>query len=365
MLDTLTKPERAAEAAGSDVRLLSLATATPQYRIAQKEAFERVTRVSKAFAKLEGIYSGSAIETRYSCVPPDWCEKPHGWEERSVEFQRHALALLEEVARKAMSDAGLEPGDIDAIVTNSTTGVVVPSLDALLINRLDLRETVTRLPIFGFGCSGGVVGMARASQIARTMPGANVLFLTVDLCSLTVRANDHSLTNFVAAALFGDGAAAVILRAGGGDAHGGGTRMPRLLMTGEHCLKKTESYLGLDVKDDGFGMVLSSGLPTLLRENLTPMVSTFLERHALSLMDFDGFLIHAGGRKILETAEELLGASREQMMHAWSVMRDYGNMSSATVLFVLARAIAAGAKGRHLMAAFGFGFSAHFAVVEL
>ena len=102
-----------------------------------------------------------------------------------------------------------------------------------------------------------------------------------------------------------------------------------------------------------------------MRENFGPAVAQFLERNDLSLMEFDGFLIHAGGRKILENAEEILGASRDQMTHAWSVMRDYGNMSSATVLFVLERALASGAKGRHLMAAFGFGFSAHFAVVDL
>ena len=280
-------------------------------------------------------------------------------------YQRHALELLEKVARKSVAAAGLSLPDIDVIVTNSTTGLAVPSIDALLINRLPLRETVTRLPIFGFGCSGGAAGLARAAQFAQSMPGANVLFLTIDLCSLAVRANDHSLTNFVAAALFGDGAAGVVLRSAGRGFQFASSSAPRIVATGEHLCHKTEHYLGLDVKDDGFGMVLSPQLPTLMRDNFGPAVAQFLSRNDLYLAEIDGFLIHAGGRKILETAEEILGKSRDDMAHAWSVMRDYGNMSSATVLFVLERAMAAGATGRHLMAAFGFGFSAHFAVLDL
>ena len=282
-------------------------------------------------------------------------------------YQKEALALLEDVATRSVEEAGLSLQDINGIVTNSTTGMIVPSIDALLINRLNLKETVTRLPIFGFGCSGGAAGLARAAQLAQMMPGTHVLFLTIDLCSLAVRANDHSLTNFVAAALFGDGAAAVVLRStsGGGRSARSSASAPRIVATGEHLCHDTEHYLGLDIKDDGFGMVLSAQLPNLVRTNLGPTVSDFLNRNDLSLMDFDGFLIHAGGRKILENAEEVLGVEREQMAHAWSVMRDYGNMSSATVLFVLERAMVAGEQGRHLMAAFGFGFSAHFAVIDL
>jgi len=350
------------------VDILSIATAVPEYKISQTEAFERVKRVSSVFARLTGIYTNSGIETRYSCVPPDWCEKRHGWEERTLEYQRHALILLEKVAMKSLAAAGLTPQDVDVLIVNSTTGLAVPSLDVMLMNRLEFKETVARLPIFGFGCSGGVAGLSRAAQLAKSMPGANVLFLTVDLCSLCVRPNDSSLTNFVAASLFGDGAAAVVLRSPGREG-GGASRpsagMPRIHAIGEHCWRNTEKYLGLDIKDDGFGMVLSAALPTLMRENFGPAVAQFLGRHDLSLMDFDGFLIHAGGRKILETAEEVLGISREQLAHAWSVMRDYGNMSSATVMFVLERALTSGSKGRHLLAAFGFGFSAHFAVVDL
>lgn len=349
------------------VDILSIATATPAYTISQAEALARVNRVTSLFARMSGIYTNSGIETRYSCVPPEWCQKHHGWEERMMTYQHHALELLEKVARQSVAEAGLELDDVDVLITSSTTGLAVPSIDALLINKLKLRETVMRLPIFGFGCSGGAAGLARAAHLAQSMPGANVLFLTIDLCSLAVRANDHSLTNFVAAALFGDGAAGVVLRSGdaNGQPHSASTPAPRIVATGERLWHNTEHILGLGIKDDGFGMVLSPQLPAQIREHLGPAVSAFLESNSLSLGDFDGFLIHAGGRKVLETAEEILGTTREQMAHAWSVMRDYGNMSSATVLFVLQRALTSGARGRHLLAAFGFGFSAHFAVVDL
>jgi alkylresorcinol/alkylpyrone synthase len=361
-----TSASRPANAITLAVNILSVATATPEYAVSQKEAFQRVKSVAPAFERYESIYANSGIERRYSCVPPDWCHKQHGWAERTTEYQRHARALLNEVAVKAMTAAGLSARDIDVIITNSTSGIAcAPSLDMMMINSLGLREGVTRLPIYGYGCSGGVAGLAHATQLAHSMPGANVLFLTIDLSSLNTR-HEETLTNFVATGLFGDGAAAVILRSPGNGARPAqsATDAPRICATGEHSCRETENYIGLDVRDDGFAIVLNPALPSLLRENLLSAVTQFLARHELTLMDFDGFLIHPGGRKILETAEDVLGISREQDVHAWSVLRDYGNMSSATIMFMLERALTAGAKGRHLIAAFGIGFSAHFAVAD-
>ncbi len=189
----------------------------------------------------------------------------------------------------------------------------------------------------------------------------------MDLCRLAARANDHSLTNLVATLLFGDGAAGVVLccPTRGERSVRSWSKVPRILATGEHLYHDTKDYLGLDIKDDGFGMVLSAQLPKLEKANLGPSFKGFLNRQNLSIMDFDGFLIHAGGRKYLESVEKILGVERAQIVHAWDVMCDYDNMSLVTVLFVLQRAMVAGEQGRHLIAAFGFGFSAHFAVVDL
>ena len=243
-----------------DVEVLSVATANPKARFSQRETFEGAKTVFPRFARMSGLpYRRSR---RHSCVPVDWCQSPRSWEERTEVYQREALVLLEEVAAKAIADAGLVPADIDFIVVNTITGLAVPSLDALLMNRMDFRPTVERLPIFGFGCGGGVAGLARSAQLAQSSPGANVLFLSVELCTLCARANDQSLTMFVSAALFGDGAAAVVLRSPRAGGEGGqGRALARIRAAGEHCWRNTERMLGWDIKNDGFGMVLSPELP--------------------------------------------------------------------------------------------------------
>lgn len=349
-----------------DVELLSVATANPPARFSQKETFEGAKVVFPQFARMDALYLNAAIDWRHSCVPADWCQSPRSWEERTEVYHREALKLLEEAAAKAIDEAGLVPADIDFIAVTTITGLAVPSLDALLMNRMDFRPTVQRLPIFGFGCGGGVAGLARAAQLAHGNPGANVLFLAVELCSLCARANDQSLTMFVSAALFGDGAGAVVLRAPqpGNDA-GEGEGRARIRAAGEHCWRNTERMLGWDIKNDGFGMVLSPELPGHMRKGLRPAVEGFLESNGFELDDVAGYLFHPGGRKVLEAAEDALAIGREELRHSWSVLRDFGNMSSATVLFILKRALEAGDKGNQLMAGFGPGFSAYFVVAEL
>jgi alkylresorcinol/alkylpyrone synthase len=266
------------------------------------------------------------------------------------------------VSERAVAAAGLSFSDIAMLVVNTITGLAIPSLDAKLLNRLPFPSHIERLPIFGLGCGGGVAGLARAARFAQGRPGANVLFLTVDLCSLCARPNDPSMAMFVSAALFGDGAAGVVLRSGAGAGSGAAARIRRV---GEHCWRNSEHIMGWDVKEDGFGVVLSAELPGLMRRELRPAIDGFLRRHSLPLDSFRGFLLHPGGRKILETAEEALEIERDKLAHSWAVLREYGNMSSATALFVLQRAIDAGDRGPHLMAAFGPGFSAYFAAVDL
>ena len=331
----------------------------------QNEVAERAKAVWPQFHKLEQLYANTGIERRYACEPQDWYLKPHGWEERSDAFCRHALELLERVARDAARAAGLAIEDIDALVVNTITGIAVPSLDARLIDRMEFRSDVERLPIFGFGCGGGVAGLSRAARLAQSMPDANVLFLTIDLCSLCLRIDDPSIEMFVSAALFGDGAVGVVLRGEPKGEAGVSARPARIAATGEHLWRGTERIMGWDMKHDGFGVVLSPELPSLMQNHLGDALAGFLDKHGLGLGDFDGFLFHPGGRKVLETARDVLGLGENDLRHSWSVLRDYGNMSSATVLFVLDEAIRQGAKGRHLLTAFGPGFSAYFAILEL
>jgi alkylresorcinol/alkylpyrone synthase len=352
---------------GLGVEILSVATANPKYRIGQDEVSLRANTLYPHFARLESLYTNTGIENRYACEPPDWYHHPRGWEERTTSFRRHALDLIEEVTLKAVAQAGIETRDIGMIVVNTITGLAVPSLDAMLLNRLPFSPNVERLPIFGLGCGGGVAGMARAARLAHSLPGANVLFLTVDLCSLCGRLDDPSLAMFVSAALFGDGASGVVLRSSHDRSHRAGEGKPlgTISAVGEHCWRDTERIMGWDIKENGFGVVLSPELPQLMRERLGPALTGFLDQHAVSLEDFSGYLFHPGGRKVLETVEQVLGIERPMIRHSWDILREYGNMSSATALFVLERALVSGASGRHLLAAFGPGFSAYFIVLDL
>lgn len=351
------------------VEILSIATANPSRQYGQEEVLANAAEVFPQFERLKRLFANTGVAQRFMCQPMSWYRERHSWEERTAVYQSNALDLMERTALEAIARAGLKLSDIDALVTNTITGLAIPSLDALLMNRLDFSPDVERLPIFGLGCGGGVAGLSRAARLAQAQPGRNVLFITVDLCSLCIRPNDVSATMFVASALFGDGAAAVVLRTSDdgnrAPSVGSKTRPPVLLATGEHTWRDTRHIMGWDVKEDGFGVVLSPELPALLRANLKPVTNAFLERNNLKLADFRGFLFHPGGRKILETVEDVLHLQRSDLAHSWAVLRDFGNMSSATALFILSRAIRENEKGLHLLAAFGPGFSAYFAALHL
>lgn len=362
MLDVVrSRAPQTPAAARFDVEVLGLATANPQFRLRQSEA---ATRLKALYPHLKGLwrlFDNTGIETRYNCEPVDWYLTPHNWQERTASFQKHALDLLERVTVETIRASGTALDAVDMIITNTVTGLAIPSLDAMLCNRLNLPPHIERLPMFGLGCGAGIAGLARAARMADAADGAQVLFLTVDLCSLCLRINDPSPAMFVSSALFGDGAAGVLLHNTRGGARGG----PRILATGEWCWRDTENIMGWDIKDDGFGVVLSPDLPAFMGEQLAPALQGFLDRNGFRLSDFKGYLFHPGGRKLLETMERVLGLTRRQLEHSWDVLRDFGNMSSATALFVLDRALKAGARGPHLLAAFGPGFSAYFVAAEL
>ena len=324
-------------------------------------ALEKFFRISPGLKASMAILG---LRTRYACQPPDWYYQRHGWETRTAIFQRHALDLLEEVALKATKAASIGLDDIGALVVNTITGLAIPSLDAKLMNRLQLPHSVERLPIFGLGCGGGVGGLARAARYAQAMPdGSHVLFLTIDLCSLCLRIADPSIAMFVAAALFGDGAAGVVLRNTRGTdmSAGQGT----VLAVGDHFWPNTEQIMGWDIKEDGFGVVLSPELPALIRTEFMPALRGFLDASGMDLGEFSGFIMHPGGAKILQTIQELLRLSHEDLAYSWDVLRDFGNMSSPTALFGLASAVKGGARGPHLLTAFGPGFSAYFVAIDL
>jgi alkylresorcinol/alkylpyrone synthase len=344
---------------GPNVAIAAIASTVPEHCLDQRATRDIVLSIAPQLRSHEALFLNTGIKQRYSCVPLQWHFEPHGWASRNAVFHAAAANLLERVSRECIARAGLDLDEVEAIVTVSTTGLAVPSLDAIIANRLGLPSTVERLPIFGLGCAGGVSGLARAARMAQSLPRGNVLLLVVELCTINCRNTDHSIKNFISAALFGDGAAALLLR------RASDSRAPRLVASGEHMWRGTEYMMGWSIEDDGFGVVLSPDIPKCARDELRPAVDDFLARHDLKLGDLDGIIMHPGGRKVLEAAQTALSMSPEDLRHAWDILAEYGNMSSPTALFVLQRTMAAGAIGRHLLAAFGPGFTVSFALLEL
>ena len=342
-------------------RLLGLSTAVPPYIMGQRDVAERVRAIfadagAELVERLMPIYGNAGVERRHACVPIHWHDSLHGWRERSEIYLENAVALLERAAVDCLAEVGLPARDVDAVVVVSTSGIATPSLDAVLINRLGLRTDVTRLPIFGLGCAGGVLGLSRAADLARLDPDANVLFLVVELCSLCFRGNDKTKSNFVSTALFGDGAAAVLV-SGRGD---GVVLGP----SGQHTWYDTLDVMGWDIEDDGLQVRLSRDIPSLVRARMREVTTEFLGRHRLDLADIRHFVCHPGGMKVLAALEDAFGIAEGTLAEGRAVLRDNGNMSAATVLFVLDRMLKAGATGPMLMTAMGPGFTAAFQMIE-
>ena len=345
------------------IHIAAIASAVPEQRIDQAATRDMVLAAAPEFRSHETLFRNTGVGTRYSCVPLGWHLQPHGWSSRTAVFQKAAVDLLERVSRQCADRADMALSEIEAIVTVSTTGLAVPSLDAILANRLGLSATVERLPIFGLGCAGGVSGLARAARLAQSLPAGNVLLLVVELCTINCRTNDRTIKNFISTALFGDGAAGLLLRR---KSRSDVSRLrPRVVASGEHMWPRTEDMMGWSIEDDGFGVVLSPDIPRCARYELRPALDAFLARQGLVLNDLDGIIMHPGGRKVLEAVEGALELPRHALKHAWDILAEYGNMSSPTALFVLERTLSAGASGRHLLAALGPGFTVSFCLLNL
>lgn len=346
------------------IHIRGIASAVPEHRVDQAATSELVLAKAPQFRSHEALFHNTGIKTRFSCVPVEWHLGAQRWPSRAAVFREAAVELLEGVARQCADRAGIALSEVEAIVTVSTTGLAVPGLDAILANRLELPAAVERLPIFGLGCAGGVSGLARAARLAQSLPAGNVLLLAVELCTINFRATDSTIRNFISTALFGDGAAGVLLRRKS-QRDAAAQPMARVVATGEHMWRSSEDMMGWSIEDDGFGVVLSPDIPRCARHELRPALDSFLARHGLALRDLDGVIMHPGGRKVLEAVQEALELPDQALRHAWDILAEYGNMSSPTALFVLERTISSGASGRHLLAAFGPGFTISFCLLDL
>jgi len=340
-------------------RLLALKSAVPSHILEQSDVTARAANLFRGrrdIDRLLPVFTNTGIDRRYSCVPIEWYVDPHGWQDRTNLYIENATDLFERVTNALLEEAGLTTDDIDAIVAVSTTGVATPSLDALVVERMQLRRDIRRLPIFGLGCAGGVIVLARASAMAQAMPGSRVLFLVVELCALTFRKDDLTKSNIVATALFGDGAAGAILSTEGDG--------PELGASGEHTWPHSLDIMGWEVEEDGLKARFAQSIPALVASDFSTILTAFLQRNDLKLGEIDKFACHPGGAKVLDALEDAFQIERGALEESRTILRDYGNMSAVTALFVLERMDWRKRNQRILMTALGPGFSCAFQVIE-
>jgi alkylresorcinol/alkylpyrone synthase len=335
--------------------LVSLATAVPPNVFLQKDVLAAAWDVFgprlPQFETLSSIFSNTGIVKRHGVKPFDWYLERRGWPERTKAFLEGAEALFIDAAGKAMANAHLSGGDIDTVVTVCSTGIATPSLEARVAGRMGFQSDIMRVPVFGLGCAGGVSGLAIAARLAQARPGTNVLLVAVELCSLALRLDELTKANIVATSLFGDGAAAVILRAG----DGGATQIED---SGQHLWPDTLGIMGWNVDPEGFGVIFQRTIPNFVTENLNPAVTQILAAMQLSIADIDRFVCHPGGARVIDALETALALDQGTLDHERQVIADYGNMSAPTVLFVLERLRNAGLPARSLLTALGPGFTA-------
>ena len=335
--------------------LVSLATSVPPHVFLQKDvlaaAWEGFGARFPDFERFSSIFTNTGIVKRHAIKPFGWYLQPRGWPERTEAFLQGAETLFVDAASKALASAQLTGADIDTVVTVCSTGIATPSLEARVARRMGFRSDAMRVPVFGLGCAGGASGLSIASRLAQARPGSNVLLVAIELCSLALRHDELTKANIIAISLFGDGAAAVVLRAG----DGGATQIEN---AGEHLWPDTLDIMGWSVDPEGFGVIFQRTIPDFVTAHLNPAVTRILADMQLSMADIDRFICHPGGAKVINALETALALDQGTLDCERQVISDYGNMSSPTILFVLEQVRAKGLPARSLLTALGPGFTA-------
>ncbi|MFZ6050455.1 type III polyketide synthase [Halocola ammonii] len=341
-------------------KILSTAKALPQYTRTTEEILPFVeswlSDQPKRFRdKVLRIFKYAQVDKRYSIMSPEEVFTQTSFEEKNNLYSERMTDLAEDALRKALAKAELKPTDIDYIITVSCTGIMIPSVDAFLINRLKMKQDIMRLPVTEMGCAAGTSALMYAHDLLKSQPDKRAAVIALESPTSTFQLDDYSMTNMVSAAIFGDGAACTIL--GPDDKK----LLPRIVDRAMYHFFDESRMMGFDLKNSGLKMVLDPSVPEKIEEHFDRILLPFLERNDLKVDDVEHFIFHPGGKKIVKMVEELLHARGKHIDVTREVLRVYGNMSSATVLYVLEEYlenVKVKKDDYGLMLSFGPGFSA-------
>lgn len=357
-------------------QILSIAEVHPPYVITQDEVMKFArTLFSHSFKDIERllkVFRSGQIRKRHFVKGLDWFEKERSFEERNDAYINHAVELgtiaIEDCLQKGFFLKKTVPfAEIDAIFTISSTGIATPSIEARIMNQLPFSPFTKRIPIWGLGCGGGASGLSRAFEYCRAFPQAKVLILAIEFCSLTFQRNDRSKSNLIGTSLFADGVACALMV---GDQVNRNEwqnvlSVPSIIATQSMTLRNSLDVMGWKVKNDGLYVVFSKDIPTIIEKELGPAVTHFLNEVNQQMGDIAHFIAHPGGKKVLDAYERALAISSAQTQLSADVLREFGNMSSVTILYVLKRFMEKGREGEvGLATALGPGFSSELLLLR-
>ena len=320
----------------NDIRIKTVAKQLPNYSkdtadILPFVEFWLADQEERFRRKVIKIFEGAAVDKRYSIMDPEEVFTATSFEDKNTIYVREVKKLGIKVVQKALDQAKWNSNTLDFIITVSCTGIMIPSLDAYLINALGLREDVVRLPVTEMGCAAGISGLIYAQNFLKANPGKRAAVVAVESPTATFQLNDYSMANMVSAAIFGDGAACVLLSSEDG------ATGPRIIGSEMYHFPDSTHLMGFDLTDFGLRMILDPTVPRAISDNFSHIVHPFLARMGSSIAQVDHLIFHPGGKKIVQTVEELFGQLGKNIDDTREVLRLYGNMSSATVLYVLER----------------------------
>ena len=347
------------------VKIVTVAKQLPQYSRTTADIlpmldgwlYEQDDRFIK---KVKKIFEGAAVDKRYSIMDPEEVFTATSFEEKNDIYTREVIILGEQVLQKALEKANWDPQTLDYIITVSCTGIMIPSLDAYLINKMKLRQDIVRLPVTEMGCAAGISGIIYAKNFLKANPGKRAAVIAVESPTATFQLDDFSMPNIVSAAIFGDGAACCLLSSHEED------NGPEIINEEMYHFYEAEHMMGFKLTNSGLKMVLDIEVPDTIASHFGDIIHPFLKKNNLEIKDIEYMIFHPGGKKIITTVEALFSGLGKNIDDTKEVLKEYGNMSSATVLYVLEQIMdrnpKQGEKG--LMLSFGPGFSAQRVLLQ-
>lgn len=347
------------------VKIITVSKQLPKYSRTTAEILPfldswLINQDSRFIRKVKKIFEGAMVEKRYSIMDPIEVFTKTSFEERNDIYIKEVIDLGEKVLEKALQKANWKPTDLDYIITVSCTGIMIPSLDAYLINSLKLRQDIVRLPVTEMGCAAGISGIMYAKNFLKANPGKRAAVIAVESPTATFQLDDYSMANIVSAAIFGDGAACVLISSHEND------KGPEIIDEEMYHFYDNIHMMGFKLTNSGLQMVLDIDVPDTIASHFPDIIHPFLSKNNLKIDNIDHLIFHPGGKKIVNLVEDLFSDLGKNINDTKDVLRLYGNMSSATVLYVLEQILDSkpkkGEKG--LMLSFGPGFSAQRILLE-